>query len=109
MQALRRAHLCFGLIALVASLCRAAVSAAGDTALGEYLSSECAACHQTSGRLAGSIPVIAGRPADQFVALMNAYRTRQRSNDVMWTIAARLNDQEIEALAAYYESLKPPG
>ena len=40
---------------------------------------------------------------------MNAYRTRQRDNVVMQTIAARLTEEELLALAAYYESLKPPG
>lgn len=85
----------------------APANAAGDRALGEYLSSECATCHQTSGRQVGGIPAIIGHPAEQFVALMNAYRERQRDNQVMQAIAARLSGEEIAALAAYYESLKP--
>jgi len=99
----------FSLVALAASLSGGPVQAVGDKALGEYLSSECTACHQTSGRQVGGIPAIVGHPADQFVALMNAYRTRQRDNVVMQTIAARLTEEELLALAAYYESLKPPG
>ena len=99
----------FNVIALAASLSCGSVQAAGDKALGEHLSSECAACHQTSGRQVGGIPAIVGHPADQFVALMNAYMTRQRDNVVMQTIAARLTAEELLALAAYYESLKPPG
>lgn len=81
--------------------------AAGDRALGEHLSAECASCHQTSGRQDGGIPAIVGHPAEQFVALMNAYRQRQRDNQAMQAIAARLSSEEISALAAYYESLKP--
>lgn len=80
--------------------------AAADRALGEYLSSECATCHQTSGRQLGGIPAIIGLPADQFIALMTAYKDRHRDNHVMQTIAGRLAPDEIEALAAYYESLK---
>jgi cytochrome c553 len=83
------------------------VQAAGDRALGEYLSSECATCHQSSGRQVGAIPAIIGHPADQFVALMGAYRDGQRENQIMRTIARRLGADEIAALAAYYESLKP--
>lgn len=83
--------------------------AAGDRALGEYLAAECATCHQASGRQQGSIPAIVGHPAEQFVALMGAYKDRQRDNQVMQTIAGRLSREEIEALAAYYESLKPQG
>jgi len=81
--------------------------AAGDRALGEYLSSECTACHQTSGRHDGGIPAIVGVPVDQFIALMNSYRDRQRENQVMRTIAGRLSQEEVEALASYYGSLKP--
>lgn len=85
----------------------APAEAAGDRALGEYLSSECTSCHQTSGKQVGGIPAIIGHPAEQFVALMNAYRERQRDNQVMQAVAARLSSEEIAALAAYYESLKP--
>lgn len=89
------------------ALAGAAAEAAGDRALGEHLSSECTSCHQTSGRQVGGIPAIIGHPAEQFVALMHAYRQRQRDNEVMRAIAARLSNEEIAALAAYYESLKP--
>jgi cytochrome c553 len=84
----------------------APADAAGDRALGQYLSSECTTCHQTSGRQVGGIPAIVGRPAEQFVALMNAYRQRQRDNEVMQAVAGRLSSEEVAALAAYYESLK---
>lgn len=89
------------------TLACAPAEAAGDKALGEYLSSECTSCHQSSGRQVGGIPAIIGHPAEQFVALMNAYRQRQRDNQVMQAVAARLSSEEIAALAAYYESLKP--
>lgn len=83
------------------------VHAAGDRGLGEYLSSECATCHQSSGRQVGGVPAIVGHPTEQFVALMEAYRQRHRDNQVMQAIAARLSDEEIAALAAYYGSLRP--
>lgn len=79
---------------------------AADWELGQHLSAECAACHQSSGRRQGGIPAITGMPTDQFVALMRAYKERQRENAVMLAIAARLSPDEIEALAAYYGSLK---
>ncbi|WP_069879345.1 hypothetical protein [Bosea sp. BIWAKO-01] len=94
-----------GLAALIHAMSSA--QAAGDRALGEYLSSECTACHQTSGRHDGGIPAIVGVPADQFIALMNSYRDKQRENQVMRTIAGRLSQEEVEALASYYGSLKP--
>lgn len=97
----------FGSVATALALSGGPASAAGDKALGEYLASECSTCHQSSGRQVGGIPAIIGHPADQFVALMITYRDKQRDNQVMQTIAGRLSQEEIEALAAYYESLKP--
>jgi cytochrome c553 len=81
-------------------------AAAGDRALGAYLSSECATCHQVSGRPQGGIPAIAGLPEHQFVASMEAYRKRQRDNQIMQVVASRLSPDEIAALASYYGSLK---
>ena len=81
--------------------------AAGDRALGEYLSAECVACHQLGGRHQGIPPIVAW-PQEPFVAAMNAYKLKERPNPVMQTIAARLTDEEVAALAAYFGSLPAP-
>lgn len=83
----------------------ASTRAAGDRALGEYLSSECVTCHQLSGKYEG-IPPIVGWPEASFVEIMNEYRARTRSNPVMQTIAGRFSNEEVAALAAYFGSLK---
>jgi cytochrome c553 len=85
----------------------AAAQGKGDKALGEYLSGECVTCHQLSGKAVGAIPPIVGVDAESFFALMNAYRKKERENLVMQTIAAKFSDEEIAALAAYFESVKP--
>ncbi len=99
------ALVCCGLSPGVASAADAAV----DRELGEYLSSECVTCHQLSGRAVGGVPPIIGWPAEQFVAVMQAYRLRQRDNQAMQAIASRLNDHEIASLAAFFAavSVKP--
>ena len=79
--------------------------AAGDKALGEYLSSECVACHQLSGANVG-IPPLVGWPEDSFIEIMNEYRQKKRANPIMQTIAARFSNDEIAALAAYFSSVK---
>ena len=81
--------------------------AQGDKALGEYLSSECVTCHQLTGQYQGIPPIVAW-PEETFVAVMNGYRLKVRPNPVMQTIAARLSDEEIAALAAYFGSLPAP-
>ncbi|MCA0400090.1 MAG: hypothetical protein LCH38_04645 [Proteobacteria bacterium] len=101
-----RIHLASMLLALV---CAQAASASnttkGDKAFGEYLSSLCVTCHQITGRATGGIPPIIAWPDDQFIAVMNSYRNKDRENLVMRNIAAPLTDEEIAALAAYFGSL----
>ncbi len=75
----------------------------GDPEYGEYLSSECKTCHQEDGADDG-IPSIVYWPQDDFVVAMHAYKNKQRSHPVMQMIAGRLNDEEIAALAAYFQS-----
>jgi cytochrome c553 len=78
----------------------------GDVELGEYLSAECVTCHRLSGAYDG-IPPIIGWPAEHFFAVMLEYRHKKRSNPVMRTIASKLSDEEIGALAAYFAQLTP--
>ncbi|MGD9804764.1 MAG: cytochrome c [Hyphomicrobiaceae bacterium] len=91
-------------IAAVSSV--AAPATAGDIAYGEYLSAECATCHRSDGVNEG-IPSIVGWPPDRFIAILKSYKTKERSNLTMQTVAGRLNDEDIAALAAYYATLKP--
>lgn len=89
------------------ALALAPAQAAGDRALGEYLASECTGCHQLSGRGSAGVPPIIGWPEPQFVAALDAYGRKQRANPVMQAIAARLNRDEMAALAAYFGALTP--
>jgi cytochrome c553 len=82
-------------------------ASAGDRELGQYLSAECVACHQASGTAAGGVPPIIGWPEAQFVAVMTAYKNKERDNPVMQIIAGRLAADDIAALAAYFGGLSP--
>ena len=44
----------------------------------------------------------------RFTELVKAYRDKRLSNAVMQTIAGRLKDDEIEALAAFFARTKRP-
>ena len=89
-----------------ACLVVATQSSAGDADYGEYLSGQCTTCHQLSGVNKG-IPGIVGWPADSFIAVMNAYKNKERENKAMQTVAASLAEDEIAALAAYFATLTP--
>ncbi len=77
----------------------------GDVEYGEYLSSECTTCHQRSGANEG-IPGIVGWPEEDFIVAMHAYKEQLRPHEVMRSIASRLGDEEIAALAAYFAALE---
>ncbi len=77
----------------------------GDPAYGEYLSGECTACHQASGA-ANGIPSITNWPTEDFVIAMHAYKDGVREHPVMQMMAGRLSNEEIAALAAYFEGLE---
>jgi cytochrome c553 len=90
---------------LVAAAALSPAQAEGDRAFGEYLSAECVTCHQLTGRSEG-IPSIVGRPPAAIIAAMREYRTKKRDNPIMQTIAARLSEDEVAALASYFGSLQ---
>lgn len=75
----------------------------GDPAYGEYLSGECTTCHQASGEASG-IPSITNWPTEYFVTAMHAYKDNVRAHPVMQMMAQRLSNEEIAALAAYFET-----
>ena len=81
--------------------------AAPDIELGRYLAQECLTCHRsaTSG---STIPNIYGMAETAFTQVIRAYRDKRLGNAVMQSIAERLKDDEIEALAAYFARTTRP-
>ena len=70
----------------------------------------CAACHGPSGAgLPSQYPRLGGQHADYILAQLKAFRSGERSNDagnVMRTIANKMSDQEMQAVANYVSGLK---
>jgi cytochrome c len=89
------------------SLFGTAVATADEkTEFGQYLSGSCVTCHQLSGADNG-IPSIVGWDQEAFVAVLMSYKTKERDNKAMQTIAAPLSKEEMEALAAYFGTIQP--
>jgi len=78
-----------------------------DAELGRYLSTECMTCHGVS-KADSTIPNIFGLGETHFVQVIKAYRDKTLPNPVMQTIASRLKDDEIAALALYFQTAKKP-
>ena len=77
----------------------------GDAEYGEYLAGDCTGCHQRDGSYDG-IPSITGWDSESFVWAMQSYKQKVREHPVMQMMAGRLSDEEIAALAAYFETLE---
>lgn len=81
---------------------------AGNASIGV---AACSACHSPDGKgnaLAG-YPALNGQDTPYVELQLKAFRSGERANDeaeVMRTIAARLNDAEIAALASYVAGLR---
>ncbi len=73
---------------------------------GEYLSGSCVTCHQLSGADNG-IPAIVGWDKEAFVEVLLSYKTKERGNKAMQTVAIPLSREEMEALAAYFATIAP--
>lgn len=76
----------------------------GDPEYGEYLSGTCVTCHQLDGSDQG-LPSINGWPQAAFVTVLHAYKNKHRENPVMQQHAGALSNEEIAALAAYFQSV----
>ncbi|HET7649543.1 MAG TPA: c-type cytochrome [Gammaproteobacteria bacterium] len=67
----------------------------------------CSACHGPDG--AGNapmvVPALAGQHADYVIAQLKAFASGARKSPMMDTIAARLNDSQMKAVASYIQGL----
>jgi cytochrome c553 len=83
---------------------------AADTAEGQAKAKICATCHGRNGiSTAPLFPNLAGQKSAYVAAQLRMFRSGERKSEQMNIIAKPLSDQDIENLAAYFESLKPGG
>ncbi|MEW5942949.1 MAG: c-type cytochrome [Pseudomonadota bacterium] len=70
----------------------------------------CASCHGANGAgVPAQFPRLAGQYQDYTIAQLTNFRTGERANDsakMMRTIAAKMTDQEIKAVAEYIAGLQ---
>lgn len=90
-----------------AAMLSAGLAYARDPVAGKARASMCAACHGPLGlSQLPNAPNLAGQPAIYLVEQLKNYRSGKRQNEMMSVIAKPLTDQEIDDLAAWYESLR---
>ena len=85
--------------AIVAILITERGSAADDDQAAQ-LAAICASCHRLDSQDSG-IPPITGLSEKRFIGMMQAFKSGERSSDVMRAMARSLSDEEIAVLAHY--------
>lgn len=65
----------------------------------------CTTCHGDKGEGMGKNPRIASQHSEYFVKQMNWYKSGERTGKIMPGLVSDLNDEEIEALGFYLESI----
>ncbi|RDV05886.1 hypothetical protein DXH78_14170 [Undibacter mobilis] len=93
-------------VVALSTMATSSAATAGDIELGRYLSSECTTCHGAA-KTDSTIPPIHGLDQKHFVEVLKAYRAKSLPNEAMRTVAGRLQDDDIAALAAYFAAAKP--
>lgn len=99
----------FALGASALAVWAVAPAAQGDAAAGKAKSSMCAGCHgipnyKTAFPEVYSVPKLGGQHASYLVKALQEYKAGNRTHPTMRAIAARLTDQDMADLAAYYAS-----
>ena len=92
---------------LIALLIPTLAQAGGDPVAGRKKAIQCQACHGMDG--IARIPEasnLAGQTNIYLVSSLHAYKSGERKNDMMSTIAPTLSDADIDNLAAYYSSIE---
>ncbi len=87
-----------------------AVQAAGDPGAGQTKAAACAGCHGADGNSpAPNFPKLAGQHATYIVKELRDFKSGARKDPVMSPQVLALSDQDMEDIAAWFESRTPAG
>lgn len=94
-------------LATIATIAHAQMDDAKLRSYGQHLGRECVTCHRIDG-VDNGIPSIVGWTADVFVETMGYYKAGQRPNQAMMSVAQSLDEDQVQALAAYFATVPRP-
>ena len=100
--------LAFALGALSLLLGPRSAVAAGDAQAGAAKAALCTACHGQNGISVNPLwPSLAGQQEAYLAKQIKAFRDGERTDVSMQPFVAKLTDEDVEDLAAYYAALSP--
>jgi sulfide dehydrogenase cytochrome subunit len=80
-------------------------TAVADDVRGAQLAATCASCHRLDGRDEG-IPSIIGLDEATLTRAMQAFKSGERSSQIMHVVSLSLSNEEIATLAHYLSTLR---
>jgi cytochrome c553 len=93
-------------VALLANFFSLNSSSAADISAGQDKAGVCLGCHGTKGKSTNAQwPNLAAQQTNYLISQLNAFKSGNRTNPMMNSITANLNDDDIANLAAYFSSL----
>lgn len=82
-------------------------AAANDQMLARSLAATCASCHGTDGHsVTAAVESLAGRPRDEIVKLMQAFKKGTKPATVMHQISKGYTDRQIDLVAGHFAAQK---
>jgi cytochrome subunit of sulfide dehydrogenase len=93
-------------VTLTATLAFVVSLAAAQAAEAPPGAAACSGCHASNPRVETPVPPLNGRPAADIASQMVAFKAGQRPGTIMDRIAKGFSEEEIRAIAAWYESQK---
>lgn len=96
---------------LVGCLFAVGAQAAGDPQAGRLKAATCMGCHGVPSYMNAyptfHVPKLGGQHAQYIVAALQEYKDGNRSHKTMQAQAASLSDQDMQDIAAYFETFQP--
>ncbi|HET7922623.1 MAG TPA: cytochrome c [Gammaproteobacteria bacterium] len=97
------------ILACAAAAASLAANAAGDPAKGKIESTTCLGCHGIENYVnvypTYRVPKLAGQHAAYIVQALKEYKSGERDHKTMHAQASSLSEQQMEDIAAYFQSL----
>jgi len=93
---------------VVIGICMALAAFRAGAAEAPPGASSCLGCHTASAAVETPVPPLTGLPAPRTAEAMRAFRSGQRPGTIMPRLAKGFSDDEIAALAAWYETQPAP-
>lgn len=92
---------------LASSVAATIVHAEDNAKAGKEKSASCAGCHGENGNsLVGTFPKLAQQHSSYLIKQLQAFKSGDRNDPMMSSIAKSLNDEDMSDIAAYYNAQK---